>query len=65
MAQKMILTSQGSCFSDFVVLHKNKCDFIEVIYSWLALWKIWSLENCCTREENGLLKHPNEKEIKE
>lgn len=40
-------------------------DFIEVICSWLALRKIDSLENCGTKEENGLPKHPNGKEIKE
>lgn len=40
-------------------------DFIEVICSWLALRKIESLENCGTKEENGLPKHPNGKEIKE
>lgn len=55
----MFLTSQGSCFSDIVVLRKNKCYFIEVICSCLALCKIRSLENCLTKEENGLLKRPN------
>lgn len=64
MPQKMTLTSQGSSFSDVVVLCKNKCYFIEVICSCLALCKIRSLENCHTKEENGLLKHHNnEKEM--
>lgn len=62
---KGILTSQGCFFWCVVILHKSKCNFIEVICGWLAFRKRGSLENCCTKEENGLLKHPHEEEIKE